>query len=191
MFNQNYHATAIKTDKIHPSLSLVCCHGKESGSSFRIMKLLYNLVVGEMIYICVRVDHDNCFVNWEPTTPHKRLSWLGHTINGPIKPYPWHLSEALYSFVISLRESPFFFFSPEWTDSADRFSAHLLLCPSTSVGNSSTSSPLSASTFTCTSVDRNAASISHFSSLFGASWVEEICRKPMAVLALKHYPNSS
>ena len=126
----------------------------------------------------------------ENLPPPTKDSWLGHTVNGPIKPYPWHLSEALYSFVISLRESPFFFFSPEWTDSADRFSAHWLLCPSTSVGNSSMSSPLSASTFTSTSVDRNAASISRFSSLFGASWAKEICRKPMAVLALKHYPNN-
>ena len=62
-----------------------------------IMKLLYDLAIGEMIHICVKVEHGNCFVNWEPITTHKRLSWLGHIVNGLIKPCPWHLSEALYS----------------------------------------------------------------------------------------------
>lgn len=74
------------TNQIHWSPSLYC-HGNESGPSFGIMKLLHDLEAGEMIHIYVRVEYGNCSVNWEPLTPHKRLSWLGPIVTGPIKPF--------------------------------------------------------------------------------------------------------
>lgn len=79
MFSHNYYAAAIKTDHTinHPPLlSLLqpttnkinsCpslyCHGKEIGSTFEIMKLLYDLALGEMIHICVLVEQCYYFVN--------------------------------------------------------------------------------------------------------------------------------
>lgn len=147
------------TNQIHRSPSPLYCHGNESGSSFGIMKLLHDLEVGEMIHIYVRVGHGNCSVNWEPITPHKKLSWLGPIVTGPIKPCPWHLSH--------LTKGPsFLLFPAQMNRLGGCFSARLLFSPSTGVGSSSMSSPPSASTFTCTPVNRNAA----LSSLFVTVW---------------------
>ena len=69
--------------------------------------------------------------------------------------------------VVSLKELPFFFFPPEWTDSAGRFSARLLLCLSIDVGSSSMSSGL---TFTCTpsiGMKHRAFALCHYFELVG------------------------
>ena len=80
--------------------------------------------------------------------------------------------------IIWSREPPFFFFPSKWTGSTAQFSTRLLLCPSPSVGSSSTLSPLSASTFTCTPVDRKAASSSRSLELFGAGWQMKFVASP-------------
>ena len=175
------------TNEIHLSPSPVCHHGKESSSSFMIMKLLYDLAICEMIHICVRVDMATALSIENLSRPTKDpLDWgillvdlLSLALDTSAKPF--------IVLVVSLRELPFFFFPPEWTGLASCFSARLLLCLSTDVGSSSTSS---ASTFTCTPVDRNEASSFCSLSLFWAGWAEEICRKPMAMLALKSCPNN-
>ena len=131
------------------------------------MKFLYDLVVGEMIHIYVLVEQCYCIINWSPPPTKDSPNWGVQSVD--LLSLAFLISMNLnIALVIWSREPPFFFFPLEWTGSAARFSTHLPQCPSTDVGSSSTSSPLSDSTFTCTLVNRNATSSSHSLSLFEA-----------------------
>ena len=81
------------TSKLNLSPSSFYCHGKESSSTLGIMKLRYDLVVCEMIHICVLIKQFYCFHNWQLIAPHNRLSWLGHIVDGLIRPSISYLSE--------------------------------------------------------------------------------------------------
>lgn len=115
------------TNKINSCPSLYC-HGKEIGSTFEIMKLLYDLALGEMIHICVLVEQCYYFVNWELiTTPPPTKDSLKPVLSMDLLNLAFLISvNHNIALVVWSREPPFLFFLTEWTSSTARFSACLL-----------------------------------------------------------------